>query len=265
MKNKVLLSVITALTAAFCATVAFSDGPGNIRNTKHNLSQTGGRTIRAVGVDRVCVFCHTPHRALTAGPLWNHTLSSVGSYTMFSSTTLLSSPGSPVDVPDGDSKLCLSCHDGDRPLGAVMNLGGQPTTISMTVVGTGPLTGTTVFGSDLSGHHPISIEISNCLKDCKEQHAIKGCGGAPSYKIKMAAISPEFLKPTANHFNNTTDCNAICSGSFDNTDVGVQCSSCHDAHTDSNVMFLRLNTTTTPWYNEDYSDDLCLACHEACP
>src|SRR5512135_2205136 len=142
---------------------------GNVGNTKHNLSATGGgypiQDIHASDptMTEICIFCHTPHRALTAGPLWNHTMSSVSSYTLYTSPTLLS-PAPTGNKPDGDSLLCLSCHDGDQPVGALQNVGGLTTTISMTGTNLsgGKLIGPNSFGN-LSGHHPISIEMSNCL------------------------------------------------------------------------------------------------------
>jgi len=258
MKRVVLTAI--ALIVAFSGQV-YSDGPGNIQATKHNLSSTGGQDIHATAVDRICVFCHTPHMAYTGTPLWNHTMSTRTSYTVYSSATLLSTPQNP---PDGDSRLCLSCHDGDQPVGSVVNIGGQATTISMTgtnLDASGRLLGPTSFGADLSGHHPVSIEISQCLKDCKAQADPKGCPD-PSVDWKLQpTIDAQYLKPTGNQFSNTADCSAYCTGGFDHPGVGVQCSSCHDAHTD-NVNFLR---AVGQWNPPQYPDALCQACHAACP
>lgn len=237
---------------------AVAAGPGNIIVTKHNLSVSGGQTIRAQSpaVDEVCVFCHTPHMAYEGTPLWNHKMSNNTSYQVYNSTTLLSVPENP---PDGDSRLCLSCHDGDQSLGALVNLGGAETTITMTqeLPATGP--GSTNFGTDLSGHHPVSIEVTPRLKECKDVHPVKGC---PSLNVDwtlQGTIDASFLKPTSNVFDYTIDCNSYGTSTA-STGRGVQCSSCHDAHSD-NTDFLR---TPGQWNPPDYPATLCQVCHTAC-
>lgn len=240
---------------------------GNIGNTKHNLSATGGgypiQNIHASDPTQteICIFCHTPHRALSAGPLWNHSMSSIVSYTLYTSTTLLS-PLPTGSKPDGDSLLCLSCHDGDQPIGALQNVGGTSTIVSMTGTNQsgGKLIGPSSFGSDLSGHHPISIEMSNCLAANKQTECATPPGPV-SWKL-ATAVDPAFLKPTANRYNPPGG--AYTCAPVDHPGTGVQCSSCHDAHT-SNWMFLRVPTSLDPWGNRTYSDTLCTTCHVACP
>src|SRR5579859_7605133 len=64
----------------------------------------------------LCNFCHIAHKFGSAptGPgylLWNHTLSSVSSYGVYTSDSMRSTPteiGGQLTV----SNLCLSCHDG---------------------------------------------------------------------------------------------------------------------------------------------------------
>ncbi len=64
----------------------------------------------------LCNFCHTAHKFGSAptGPgylLWNHTLSNVASYGVYTSDSMRSTPtdlGGQLVV----SNLCLSCHDG---------------------------------------------------------------------------------------------------------------------------------------------------------
>src|SRR5262249_51511209 len=64
----------------------------------------------------LCNFCHIAHKFGSAptGPsylLWNHTLSNVASYGVYTSDSMRSTPtdlGGQITV----SNLCLSCHDG---------------------------------------------------------------------------------------------------------------------------------------------------------
>ncbi len=229
-----------------------------IATTKHNLSTSGPGPIKATTEQRVCVFCHTPHRAIAdvAGigvPLWNHTLS-VASYQLFSSATLLS-PTSPVIQPDGSSRLCLSCHDGTVALGSVVNTGN--TLSSLTLINTAPggvmPEGVNNVGTDLSGDHPISIELNSALINDKAQQCDSGL---VSFKVCSPPVgSPVHLERTNNRY-----------GAGAATGVGVQCGSCHDPHEDpipGVTVFLRAGDRIN-------HDELCNACHiadcaAACP
>ncbi|MBI5739611.1 MAG: hypothetical protein HZA16_02720 [Nitrospirae bacterium] len=222
--------------------------------TKHNLAATGPGVIKAVSEREVCIFCHTPHNALSVAPLWNHTLSGAV-YQLYSSTTLLS-PTSPVIQPDKSSKLCLSCHDGTVALGSVVNVGGSASTISMQQSGaaitTLPPSSSAFLGTNLSGHHPVSIEVNAGLVIDKQAQCNSG---TVTYKVCLPLPGqPVRLMPTDNAY-----------GASSPPRLGVQCTSCHDPHSDPNPprsVFLRVGDATDP-------DQLCSACHvdcsQACP
>ncbi|MHC4322898.1 MAG: hypothetical protein ACYSUX_01350 [Planctomycetota bacterium] len=60
-----------------------------------------------------CYGCHTPHNAvpLPGVPLWNGSETTT-TFVMYSSDTF---QGIIDGQPSGNSKLCLSCHDGANP------------------------------------------------------------------------------------------------------------------------------------------------------
>lgn len=215
----------------------------SIVTTPHNLSVSGPGPVKAVSETQICIFCHTPHKAYgdTAGPLWNHSFSSVASYTLPTSSTQLSTPQNP---PDGDSRLCLSCHDGTVAVGSVVNLGGAAATISMQstseLTASGQLAPGTLdnFGTNLSGHHLVSIEVDNALITDKQTQ----CNNGLVTQRVCYPSAPAMLLSTANLY-----------GAGPHTNKGVQCSSCHDAHDDSNTYFLRASQGT-----------LCGLCHVSC-
>ena len=61
-----------------------------IRNSVHDFSSTGiGGKWGSPTVNEVCVFCHTPHKAISQEMIWNHQMGP----TTF---TLYSNPGSMV-------------------------------------------------------------------------------------------------------------------------------------------------------------------------
>ncbi len=145
MRRRITLTVAVALLLA---------GPAaaDLATSKHNLSTSGPGPIAADSESRLCVFCHTPHNARPAVPLWNHE-SSVETYSTYTSTTL--QVATPLNDPDGSSKLCLSCHDGTVALGQTVNDG----LISLLNTGTGgrmPV-GRANLGSDLTDDHPVSF------------------------------------------------------------------------------------------------------------
>ncbi len=136
------------LLLAFAAILFLSQvGFAQIAGTAHDFSTQSWNTS-----GEICIVCHTPHNANTSvqnAPLWNHQLSAVSTYTMYSSATMNSVAGQ----PDGSSKLCLSCHDGTV---ALENFGGVTN-------GSHPMTGPRLMGTDLSNDHPISITYDAAL------------------------------------------------------------------------------------------------------
>jgi predicted CXXCH cytochrome family protein len=108
-----------------------------------------------------CYGCHTPHNAeeLPGVPLWNGS-ETMTTFIMYSSDTF---QGTIDDQPSGNSKLCLSCHDGANPDFAWMNPDHT-------------------FGSDeLVNTHPISFVydsaltvLDGALKDPSEASSLGG-------------------------------------------------------------------------------------------
>lgn len=123
--------------------------------TKHNLSASGPGTIKATVEKPVCEFCHTPHHAGQAQPLWNKDLPEI-IYTTYQSSSLKAAIGQPT----GASRLCLSCHDGTIALG-LLRSESQIVPFAGGVV-TMPA-GRTNLATDLSDDHPISFVYDTAL------------------------------------------------------------------------------------------------------
>ena len=149
-----VLARLTPLALLFIMAITFqmrtrAQAPVSSPLNKHNLSVSGLGTVRATATTEICIFCHAPHNASPAPPLWNQGESGV-TYTPYSSTTMAGSPGAPT----GSAKLCLSCHDGTVAIGATLSRGS----IAMTGLNAAShLTGAAVLGADLSDDHPISF------------------------------------------------------------------------------------------------------------
>ncbi|MBN2433016.1 MAG: cytochrome C [Acidobacteria bacterium] len=129
-----------------CACLAL--GQAGIAGSAHDFSD------ETWSHGQICLPCHTPHNANTTvaeAPLWNHELTAVATYTLYSTTSL----DATVGQPNGTSRLCLSCHDGTV---ALENFGGVTN-------GTAFVTGTILVGNgaNLSGDHPVSFTYDAAL------------------------------------------------------------------------------------------------------
>lgn len=177
-----------SLFIAFILLLAVSTaGYSQIAGTAHDFSGASWNTN-----GEICLPCHTPHNSLgwTNGPLWNHQLSGVASYTVYpSGGTMQSTPGQ----PDGSSKLCLSCHDGTV---ALENYSGNTT-------GTHTISLTNNVGVNLSNDHPISM----------------------TYDASLAVADGALYDPTttSSGLGGTISTDMLSNGK-------VQCTSCHDVH-----------------------------------
>jgi predicted CXXCH cytochrome family protein len=121
----------------------------------HDLSPSGSSPVRG-SVSGSCLYCHAPHSGLNgkAGvaqtPLWDQKLSSVQSYTVYSSPSMVNT-ANPSPQLGTDSTLCLSCHDGTVAVGSLVPYGQVPML--------GNMNPQDVLGTDLSSSHPVSFVL----------------------------------------------------------------------------------------------------------
>jgi len=186
------------LWAAFGTVAAYAT---SIRDTRHNLSASGPGEVRAASETRICVFCHTPHRASISGPLWNRPDPKDGAYALYDRATLKARPGQPT----GATKLCLSCHDGTVAVGNVLSV---PSGIKMRGTdraGRLQADAASNLGHDLSGTHPVSIRFDQQL--AIENPNLRWPVDDPEGRVGVDASSQ------------------------------VQCTSCHDPHGSRSVKY----------------------------
>ncbi|MBF0329404.1 MAG: cytochrome c3 family protein [Nitrospirae bacterium] len=232
MKTRLVILTIVAVTL-LAAGVSFA----GIALTKHNLSSAAGAnsTIKSTGAgstDQLCIFCHTPHRAdTTSGPsLWNrNNATAVGGYTLYGSGNKTLG-NSTVSNPNPASRACLSCHDGNNAINAVINTAGVAGTFTMPDVA-GRLSGNKLdaasgynLGTNLSNDHPISV----------------------TYDITKSSLNT--LTAGTGVVRVTSD----TTGQGTSGSATVECTSCHDPHTSASSYFLRATTA---------GSKLCLVCH----
>jgi len=194
----------------------------SVINSVHNLSASGTGPIKAPSEKNVCVFCHTVHKSNGVSPLWNHTMSSVTNYVVYSSTRL-QSLNLTVPQPNGSSRLCLSCHDGTVALGSIdSRVTPIPVYQNGALITTMPVGDGNNLGTDLSSDHPISMDY-----DAAAQADV--------------TLKPRATLPTA------VKLEPLSGGNY------VQCTSCHNPHDNQFGKFLVMDNT---------SSALCVACHQ---
>lgn len=121
-----------------------------------------------------------------------------------------------IGQPTGSSILCLSCHDGTIAIGEVLS---RISTISMSGGVTTMPVGNSNLSQDLSNDHPVSFVYNSALSSSDGQ-----------------LVDP-----------------ATLTGPVTLEDSRMECTSCHDAHSNSFGDFLVASN--------QYSD-LCVYCHQ---
>jgi predicted CXXCH cytochrome family protein len=198
----------------------------DVSQTKHNFSSpTSSPNAFFWGTNRVCVFCHTVHNAdQGSGALWNHDVNAGQSYNMYDSPTMdmVQSPS-----PHMGSLICLSCHDGTIAVNSLNNLPGPaaegiygtPGGSDLDGVGRLASSSSAFVGTDLSDDHPVGITYDSN----QDSNFYAKTGNDQSYPDKL-----------------------LSEGLY------VECSSCHNAHDDTNSNFL---------IESNENSALCLRCH----
>ncbi|MGE5206095.1 MAG: cytochrome c3 family protein [Chlamydiota bacterium] len=181
---------LVVLVVALTTTMGFAKAPKSaIVNSAHDLRATMG-----TGSYTLCNFCHIAHKfadvtaPATAGPLlWNHTLSSVTSYGVYTSDTFA---GYATDITDLGtvatptvSNLCLSCHDGTVAVDSWYSaVRATQNAVNM------PLDRTV---KDLTQQHPINFTYNAALANAAgilvpaSTTSVDGAGEIPLFAGKM--------------------------------------------------------------------------------
>ncbi|MEN8191398.1 MAG: cytochrome c3 family protein [Bacteroidota bacterium] len=197
-----------------------------IEGTHHDFTRS------PLNYDEICKVCHTPHNAnmeIPNSPLWNHEITQA-TYELYNSPTI----DAAIGQPNGDSKLCLSCHDGTV---AYDSFGGN--------TGTKYLSWDWQMGNigvDLTHEHPISFTYNTALAEADGE-------------LADPSSTPSGLGGT------------IAEDMLDNGQM--QCSTCHDVHVERKTVDGCNGCHRVPGREPSLSirianenSALCLTCHK---
>jgi predicted CXXCH cytochrome family protein len=211
--------LIAALLMVFSSALAGAQITADVLGA-HSMSPASGAPITGT-LGEPCMYCHAPHSGIngTAGvqqtPLWTQKLSSVQSYQMYSSSTMVNQVNSSPPL-GSDSTLCLSCHDGTVAVGTTTPWGQVPMSQS--------LSGTPAdLGTNLSTTHPFSF--------------VTPLQSAPDLWPSLSASPPST--------QDTTGVVQLINGN-------VECGSCHNPHVqniDSSGDFLAIDNSQSALCN----------------
>ena len=203
---------IILLTAGFLSSAA-AGAPG-ISQSKHNLSASGvgSLTANAAAGSVSTEICIFCHTP--------HNAAKQSLWNRYDSAMTYipyksSTTRASVSQPTGASKLCLSCHDGTVALGKIRS---RSTPIAMKSTVAMIPTGPSNLGTDLSDDHPISFK----------------------YDATLVGANGQLVSPSGSsriHLDGNGE---------------LQCTSCHNPHSDQYGKFLVMNNTASA---------LCLTCH----
>ncbi|MBU0529661.1 cytochrome c3 family protein [bacterium] len=146
------MNFLKIMIVAFIFSV-FAFGQISVVNSSHNLSSSGPVAQASDDQDRICVFCHTPHKG-SEDVLWNRDNPVTGDFLVRAGTGAILEEG---------SLKCLSCHDGAT---AVNNLVNGTTADFTTAMGIG-----TIIGDDGSGN-PVLVGSGNIGTNLRNDHPV---------------------------------------------------------------------------------------------
>ena len=228
MKKLVTAAIVVALSVAATSAMA------GIKNSKHDLSTgaTGNLSTLTGGSNQICIYCHTPHNASPAIPLWNRGAATNSGYTFYSSPSMkLKGQGAKTAFETTSTSLqCMSCHNGVDGLGAgIVRQGAEPAGAIVgaagAISGDKIASGNALLGQNLGNDHPVNI--------------------------RMLASTAGLFDPSANTIGNgLTDKLPLFNGTGGAN--YIECGSCHAVHDATHGKFLRTSNK---------GSILCLACH----
>lgn len=236
-KKLMILATLAGIIAAYAGSAYSGTAPASgIYQSAHDIRQS--MKLDEVQ-DRLCAYCHTPHHAITTdlGPLWSHARSE-------QTPAPYSSPsfdGKGIDIADpyvGDTRLCMSCHDGTVAVDSYYGITGQNMIPTGSTFGDNPN-----LGTDMSQNHPIGFDLLTVISEGKSPNLNTG------------------LNANSTYLGNANTTVTVGSRLFGNSIM--TCRTCHDVHNQKNDTSNSIKTGTNHYFllGGQLNSALCITCH----
>ena len=266
VRNLTIAIVLTALmTGLAYAGAAPQTG---INGSSHDMNTWSGWGATKDVYGRTCVFCHTPHNAVTGqdyvanAPLWNRndTPMEGTAYSWVTPANLVKTvngvPEAAIPIVDplvGPTRLCMSCHDGTTAPDSHLSAGTQPGTMTPYVLGDRGFVG------DLQITHPIGFKYSDAM-------ASRGAGELVDATTGYLDVPPNGLSATTFDTKSRAGLNkssvTIADTLFNNADGAyMTCATCHEVHNTKNVTPEAGHTYNYFLRAKEEGSAICLSCH----
>lgn len=225
-----------------------------IANSPHDLSTTNATAgaVHSTVQTQVCVFCHTPHGAITTtNAIWNKTAPATApSYGGWGVSATVAGTPLPTTAVAAGSLKCFSCHDGTTDVGGIQRgtdtLPGQwanaATKINTTTGAMAAGNPHIVNPANMAGNHPVSIPYPG----------VAGNTANTTYNGITSGVTSATALAGFKDISTAQASGIIFYGSATER-RGIECGSCHDPHAYSATQpFLHMSNAGSA---------LCLACH----
>lgn len=246
-KRIIIIIMLSIIISSSRNTLAINDL--DVRYTVHNFSfaQTqitnASRNYFALSsnetTNQVCIFCHTPHNASPAVPLWNkgYNPATAGTYKLYTSSPTLSSVAKGATIgATSVSMLCLSCHDGKTAINVLHNARAWTSTTSGGEaiidlgIGLDPNATQSLGQAYFSaGTYPSNLgavrDSTGAIPDANA--AINGTNLTDDHPIGFSYSAVQAQKPNDFLSLPTAKTNGL---RFFGPNNNVECSSCHNPH-----------------------------------
>ncbi len=246
MKKVLSLLAVAGLIAA--STAAFGK---TIVGSKHDLSQSGGGTIKAGAGQstQICVYCHAPHNAAKSLPLWNRTNPAGSLFTLYSGLNMQNVSFKTGFTSDSTSLFCMSCHDGLTTMDAIHNagaiggFGGTATDATSPTAADAYRTavGGTFVASNIGAIGNAALGSYNLTKT----HPI-------NFEVTTTDGQSDLFVGSASKMGNNNQFPLFKLEGNRATTRSLECGSCHAVHDSQYSPFLRATMNQSA---------LCLGCH----
>jgi len=298
--KKVLASVLAVASIAAAGSVyAGIPAQTGVNGSLHDMRMyaatkagAGYADVHVDSMDRVCVFCHTPHNSIKPGggdtsdyPLWNRVTDATLNYEPYKWATQMNKGTTDVDNVGefdisagqaifGPSRLCLTCHDGtlavDSHSGSLTNAFGNGAQNGGIMV-----SDRAKIGQDLSNDHPIGFNY-NDIRLYRESHSLGAVNANGDHEIAKSDLTfATSVTPTAVGGTAYNDVQRQGAGGRTIKDVLYQgqimtCATCHEVHNKDNAKQANLNgvngsdASAAPnffLYAPEKDSLICLSCH----